>query len=43
MEREGMVYFLEAGIVREFKEGWPSEKGKQAFWDHLIRYAINDA
>jgi hypothetical protein len=43
MERDGMVYFLEVAIAREFKEDWPSEQGEAAFCERLIQYAINDA
>ncbi|WP_395646992.1 hypothetical protein [Terricaulis sp.] len=43
MERDGMVYFLEIAIAREFKEDWPSEQGEAAFCERLIQYAINDA
>lgn len=43
MARDGMVYFLEVAIAREFKEDWPPEQGEQAFCERLIHYAINDA
>lgn len=43
IERDGMVYFLEVAIAREFKEDWPSKQGDGGFCERLIQYAINDA
>ena len=43
MARDGMVYFLEVAIAREFREDWPSEQGESALCECLIQYAINDA
>ena len=42
MERDGMVYFLEVAIAREFKEDWPGEQCNEFFCERLIQYAINE-
>jgi hypothetical protein len=43
IERDGMAYFLEVFIAREFKEDWPTDRDDDAFCRRLIEYAINDA
>jgi hypothetical protein len=45
--REGLKYFLEVFLAREFLEGWESTLGRtptdEERCERLIRYAIDDA
>lgn len=43
INRDGMIYFLEIAIAREFKEDWQRGEVENAFCERLIQYASNDA